>query len=250
MTRLRTVPSRRRRRQEAPLLAAALVAIAAGCALAAPAGAATMRVAETQALVVLRSDHVVRSRASSTAPVIETVSARRPLTGVATVLPVIARRRAAGVATWVHVRLPGRPLGHTGWIRASQTRHDSTAWHVVVALAARRVVVYRDGLVQRRFSAAIGAPATPTPRGRFFVEEAVAISRGETGGPFALATSARSQVLQQFMGGPGQIALHGTGNLSGGLGTAISHGCIRISPRAISWMASRIGGGVPMTIVS
>jgi lipoprotein-anchoring transpeptidase ErfK/SrfK len=55
-------------------------------------------------------------------------------------------------------------------------------------------------------------------------------------------------VLQEFDGGPGQIALHGTDNLSGALGTAASNGCIRLSTRAITWLARRIGSGVPLTI--
>ena len=76
----------------------------------------------------------------------------------------------------------------------------------------------------------------------------VALSPSDGGAPFALATSARSQVLQEFAGGPGQIALHGTRNISGALGTAVSHGCIRLSPAAITWMARRIGGGIPLTI--
>ena len=81
----------------------------------------------------------------------------------------------------------------------------------------------------RRFSAVVGNPSTPTPRGRFFIEEALALAPGAHGGPYALATSARSNVLQEFEGGPGQIALHGTDGLSGALGTAVSHGCIRLS---------------------
>jgi hypothetical protein len=48
----------------------------------------------------------------------------------------------------------------------------------------------------------------------------------------------------------GQIALHGTGNLSGALGTAASHGCVRFAPRAITWPARRIGAGVPVSIVA
>ena len=91
----------------------------------------------------------------------------------------------------------------------------------------------------------MGTPSTPTPRGRFFIEEALALSAGAHGGPFALATSARSSVLQEFEGGPGQIALHGTNGLSGALGTAASHGCIRLSTAAITWLARRIGGRRP-----
>jgi lipoprotein-anchoring transpeptidase ErfK/SrfK len=57
-----------------------------------------------------------------------------------------------------------------------------------------------------------------------------------------------SRVLQEFDGGPGQIALHGTNQLAGALGTAVSHGCIRLSTRAIAWLARRIGAGVPLTV--
>ncbi|MDX6679381.1 MAG: hypothetical protein QOE31_3433 [Solirubrobacteraceae bacterium] len=239
-----------RLRRAACGLGAALATAAAGCALAPAAGAAAMRVPASQALVSLQSDHAARSAPGASSRLLETVAAARPLTGVQTVLPVIGRRRAGDGTPWVRVRLPGRPLGHTGWISAANTRRDTTEWHVVIRLGARQVVVYRDGLVARRFSAVVGKPSTPTPRGHFFVEEAVALAPSASGAPFALASSARSQVLQEFEGGPGQIALHGTGNLSAPLGTAASHGCVRISPRAIAWIASRIGGGVPMTIVA
>jgi lipoprotein-anchoring transpeptidase ErfK/SrfK len=101
----------------------------------------------------------------------------------------------------------------------------------------------------RRFPAVVGTPSTPTPTGRFFIEEALDLS-SQVGGPFALATSARSEVLQEFEGGPGQIALHGTNGLSGALGSASSHGCVRLGTGAITWLAHRIGSGVPLTIKS
>ncbi len=72
--------------------------------------------------------------------------------------------------------------------------------------------------------------------------------RSEVGGPYALAISARSDIFQEFEGGPGQIAIHGTDGLSEPLGSAASHGCIRLSPSAITWLAQRIGGGSPVTV--
>ncbi len=90
--------------------------------------------------------------------------------------------------------------------------------------------------------------ATPTPYGQFFVEEAVRIAPHETGGPYALAISARSDIFQEFEGGPGQIGIHGTNGLSEPLGSAASHGCIRLDPSAITWLAKRIGAGVPVTV--
>jgi lipoprotein-anchoring transpeptidase ErfK/SrfK len=115
-------------------------------------------------------------------------------------------------------------------------------------LSARRVTAYQYGRVIRRFSAVVGKPSTPTPTGRFFIEEALDLS-SQVGGPFALATSARSDVLQEFEGGPGQIALHGTNWLAGSLGTAASHGCIRLDTGSITWLAKHVGRGVPLVIV-
>lgn len=229
-------------------LAMAVVTAGIGGALAAPARAADSRVPASQPLVVLLRDHVARQRPLARAPRIETVAARRPLTRVRTVLPVLGHATGRGGHSWVHVELPGRPNGHTGWIPTSHTRRRATEWRISVKLSARRVTVSYGGRAERRFRAVVGNPSTPTPRGRFFVEEAVALSSRDAGGPFALATSARSEVLQEFNGGPGQIALHGMDNLSGPLGSAASHGCVRLSTRAITWLARRIGRGVPLTI--
>jgi lipoprotein-anchoring transpeptidase ErfK/SrfK len=144
--------------------------------------------------------------------------------------------------------LPGRPNGSTGWIAAQGTRRLVTGWHIVVDLAGRRVSVYRHGHVVRTFQAVVGKPSTPTPTGQFFVEETVQMATGHPGGPFALALSARSNALQEFEGGPGQIALHGRNNLGGALGTAASHGCVRLDTASIDWLAARIGPGIPTTI--
>ena len=229
------------------VLGATLVALGAASTGAAPTPAAGATVKSTR-LVVLLNGHVARARPSLSGRRLEYVSSRRPLTHVRTVLPVIGRRVMRGGRSWVHVRLPGRPSGHTGWIRGGQTRRASTEWRIRLKLSSRRVTVYHGGRVARRFRAIIGTRSTPTPRGRFFIEEALALSPGAHGGPFALATSARSSVLQEFEGGPGQIALHGTNYLPGTLGTAASHGCIRLSPRAITWLARRLAGGTPLTV--
>ena len=148
----------------------------------------------------------------------------------------------------MQVLLPGRPNGHTGWIRRRATDAALTSWHIVVDTSRRRVIAYRNGRPVRVFKAVVGAPATPTPRGTFFVEEAVQLRAGDVGAPFALALSARSTVLQEFAGGPGQIALHGLANVSGVLGSAASHGCVRLDNDAMRWLVVRVGPGVPVTI--
>lgn len=230
-----------------PLAAAAL------CASALPSSAAPARtiapaVPVTQPLVILLQDHVAHAAASLTSRVIEPVAAERPLTKVRTVLPVMGLVKGRDGNQWVHVRLPGRPSGLTGWILADQTIRSSTEWHLVVSISTRRVVVYRDGVAMRAFPAVVAKPSTPTPHGEFFVEEAESIPASQVGGPYALAISARSEVFQEFEGGPGQIGIHGTNGLPDPLGSASSHGCIRVSPSAITWLAHRIGAGVPVTV--
>jgi lipoprotein-anchoring transpeptidase ErfK/SrfK len=228
-------------------LSLALLTAGAACVLAAPAQAAPS-VPASQPLIALLSNHVARTQPDAKAPRIESVRARRPLTGVRTVLPMLSYSRSPDGTSWARVALPGRPSGHTGWIPASKTKLTSTRWHILIKLSARRVTVYRDGRVQRRFRAVVGKPSTPTPRGQFFIEEGVTLSSKAAGSPFALATSARSSVFQEFDGGPGQIGIHGTNNISGALGTAVSHGCVRLSTSAITWLARRIDSGVPLTI--
>jgi lipoprotein-anchoring transpeptidase ErfK/SrfK len=119
---------------------------------------------------------------------------------------------------------------------------------VAIRISTRRVTVFRDGHRVRSFAAVVGLPATPTPLGRFFVEETVQLKSHYTGAPYALALSARSNVFQEFAGGPGQVAMHGTNNVGGVPGTAASHGCIRLDTGSITWLAGHIGPGTPVTI--
>ena len=230
-----------------PLALRYVAAVAALAALAgtwSAAATATPAVPRTQQLVTLRTSHAVRSAPRSSASSSRSIAARRPLTGTQTVLPVLGTAPGG----WLQVRLPGRPNGATGWIRARGTAVAYTPWHIVVHTATRRVRVYRAGRVARTFRAVVGKPSTPTPAGSFFVEEPVRLSPDDAGAPFALALSARSDVFQVFDGGPGQVALHGLANIGGVLGTAASHGCVRLTADAMRWLVGRIGAGVPVTI--
>ena len=173
----------------------------------------------------------------------------RPITGERTILPVIARATGPRGLRWLEVLLPGRPDSHSGWIQRRATTESFTRVRITVRLSTRTVTVFYAGRVRRIFSAVVGKPTTPTPTGRFFVEENVILDPRQSGAPFALALSARSNVLRQFDGGPGQIALHGIENIGGIPGTAVSHGCVRLTTPAISWLATHISPGVPVRIV-
>ncbi len=222
-----------------------LAVIWTGPATARPA---TPAVSPAQKVVALLSAHEAFAKPARDSAPVELVQARRPLTEERTVLPVLGEITGAAGVRWLHVRLPGRPNGHTGWITKRATRTSTTRWHIVVDRSRRRVIVYESGRPVRIVKAVVGKPSTPTPRGEFFVEEAVQLRAGDVGAPFALALSARSNVLQEFDGGPGQIGVHGLSNVGGVPGTAVSHGCVRLDNDMMRWLVVRIGPGVPITI--
>jgi lipoprotein-anchoring transpeptidase ErfK/SrfK len=226
---------------------AVLAVIVSGFVSVPPASAS--RVPVGQALVMLSHAKTARRNPSINAPEITTVASQRPLTHVQTVLPVLGRATSKHGEGWVDVRLPGRPNGSSGWITTAGTMPSWTPWRLLVNLNARLVTVYYRGRITRRFPAVVGKPSTPTPTGQFFIEEGLSLNAQASGAPFALATSARSHVFQEFDGGPGQIAIHGMGNLPGALGTASSHGCVRLDTPDITWLAMRIGPGVPLRIL-
>jgi lipoprotein-anchoring transpeptidase ErfK/SrfK len=232
-----------------------IAALATACMLTAPtiaaqtaSASAPVSVQATQELVVLATAHTAYGAPSLGAPRQATVGAHRPITGEQTTLPVISRTIGADGTMWLDVMLPGRPNSSSGWIEQAGTRPLVTPFRIVVDLAARRVTAYREGHVARRMRAVVGKTSTPTPTGRFFVEETLRMPAGEPGGPFALALSARSNIFQEFEGGPGQIAIHCLESLGGTPGAAASHGCMRLATPDIDWLAERIGPGTPVTI--
>ena len=218
--------------------------------MAAPTASSTSRPTATSPQRLALLDRSVEAFAGPTrsAKPVAMVLRTRPITGEQTVLPVIARASDRLGRDWLRVLLPGRPNSHAGWIEARSTTPAVTRWRIAIRLRTRAVSALKDGRAVRTFEAVVGKPSTPTPRGRFFVEETVNLAHQEVGAPYALALSARSTVFQEFAGGPGQVALHGTNNVGGVLTTAASHGCIRLATQAITWLAKRVRPGTPVTI--
>jgi hypothetical protein len=150
---------------------------------------------------------------------------------------------------WLRVRLPKRPNARAGWIRADRARITTTRWRIVISTRSRTLTVRRGGRRVRRFKAVVGAPATPTPRGLFAISERIRQPAGVLG-PWALHLTAHSQVLEDYGGGKGRVAIHGRAGalLADPLGTARSHGCTRLDNRAVSWLARRVVEGTPVVI--
>jgi lipoprotein-anchoring transpeptidase ErfK/SrfK len=152
---------------------------------------------------------------------------------------------------WVEVLLPSRPNGSTGWVPRDHVVLTRTTYWIDVRTAARRVTIHHNGRPERRFRAVVGAPATPTPRGLAAIyERNRQADPGGFVGPWALALTSLSDVLEDYGGGPGRIAIHGRAGASllDPLGSARSHGCIRIDDDAVSWMAGHIPAGTPVRL--
>jgi len=217
-------------------------------ALAAPGEAGGRAVLGGQQLATLGHDTGVFQAPDPNSAHVTELSDVGPITGERTVLPVVGGATGPRGMGWLEVLLPGRPNGHSGWIRQRATTESVTYWRISVRLSTRTVTVFYRDRVAEIFRAVVGKPTTPTPTGRFFVEESVVLDGQQAGAPYALALSARSNVLQEFDGGPGQIALHGVGNIGGIPGTAVSHGCVRLATPAITWLSTHITPGVVVTI--
>ena len=207
-------------------------------------------IARRTQLAALVTTHAVFSKPAAGATRLGRITAKGYYTREQTVLPVLRRTVSADGQRWLLVSLPGRPNGRSGWIAQRATIAKSTPWHIVVDLRARRVTVYRAGRSVRVVRAVVGEPGTPTPVGHFFVQETIKLGPLAVGAPDALALSARSTVLRHFEGGVGQIGLHGILNVGGVLGTAGSHGCVRLSTKMMRWLALRMGPGTPVTITA
>lgn len=216
--------------------------------------AATPEIAPEQPLVTLLSVKSVHRKPIFGSRSLVGLADQRPLTLVRTSLPILGQMTDAEGRAWLRVRLPGRVFDRktpppTGWITAFDTKLSSTPYHLVLTIGTRSLHVYREGKRVKTFKVVVGKPSTPTPRGEFFIEETMRLPRKHVGYPFALATSARSRVFKEFMGGPGQIAFHGMVNIPGSkMGTAASNGCIRMTTTAIMWLGARIKAGTPLTI--
>lgn len=163
---------------------------------------------------------------------------------------LVLESRAEGERLWLRVALPDRPNGRSGWIDADATRLAPVRWRVEVNVAARRASAFHDGRRVRSWRVVVGRPSTPTPRGLFAVYERVRQPAGSELGPYALHLTAHSDVLFDYGGGKGRVALHGRAGplLADPLGSASSHGCVRMDSSVVTWLAARAGPGTPVRV--
>jgi lipoprotein-anchoring transpeptidase ErfK/SrfK len=168
--------------------------------------------------------------------------------GVPTVFAVLQKRvDARCVVQWYRVQLPVKPNGRTGWVRASDVELAPVTTRIEVDLSERRVTLFDRGRRVLSATAAIGSPQTPTPTGRYYVNQRL-VPEDDSGpfGPGAIGISAFSEVLTGWTQG-GPIAIHGT-NRPDLLGRAVSNGCIRVRNDLLRKLFDRTLTGTPVTV--
>jgi hypothetical protein len=156
------------------------------------------------------------------------VFGRRNVNRHTTVLGVLSAVRGADCkARWYRVQLPLKPNGSIGYVRAVDVELVPVRTRLDIDLSERKVTLYRAGKKVLETSAAIGSPATPTPIGRFYVNQRLrALDQNGPFGPGGVGISAYSEVLTDWVQG-GPIAIHGT-NQPDTIGRAASTGCLRV----------------------
>jgi L,D-transpeptidase catalytic domain len=150
-------------------------------------------------------------------------------------------------ATWYHVQLPMRPNGAVGYVRARDVWVTHVLTRIDVDVSARQLSFFRRGRLVLRARVAVGSSATPTPLGRFYVNQRL-IPTNPNGpyGPGAIGISAFSNVLTGWTQG-GPVAIHGT-NEPSSIGHAVSNGCIRLPNPVLQRLFRVTPAGTPVVV--
>ncbi len=140
--------------------------------------------------------------------------------------PVVGRSTHGAGRQWLRVLLGVRPNGVAGWVLTRQVHVSPVRDRIVVDLSARTLRRWHDRRLTDRLSVAVGADASPTPPGRFFVWARLDAAAGGPYGTFVLGLSGYPGDGSAAAGNA-RLAIHGTAD-PGDLGLAVSHGCIRV----------------------
>ena len=213
------------------LAAALLAAFNAG---APPAGATAALAARP-----LHGSVVLRARPGGKRLV--RIGPRGPLGGPLVFGVVAVRGR------WVEVTAEALPNGHFGWAEFGRdVRVAPVEWRLRASLSRRRLDVLRDGRLVRTIRVGIGAPASPTPTGRFAVAEKVTGPFGPAYGCCILALTARQPHLPP--GWNTRITYYVAIHAGSGQGSAVSAGCLHATEPEVRYLMRTVPLGTPVQI--
>ena len=145
------------------------------------------------------------------------------------------------------VPIPYAGRDTTGWLRLRGLRTSTTSVSIRADLSRHRLWVYRGERVVLSARAATGAPASPTPTGRYMVSDRVAFQGGGVLGTYAFGLSGIQPNLPPGWGGGNQLAIHGTNDPSS-IGRSASAGCLRVYERVLDRLKRLLRIGTPVLV--
>jgi lipoprotein-anchoring transpeptidase ErfK/SrfK len=160
---------------------------------------------------------------------------------------------------WYQALLPMRPATGAykdgepmGWVKAADVIPGQTDYEIHLSVSQHKLQLLQQGQPVAGLDnviVATGKAQTPTPIGTFYITDPVDLQSRPNGayGAYALGLSAFSEVLKSFNGGPGQIAIHGNGQMDT-IGHDVSNGCIRVLNDQILQIAKAVPLGTPVII--
>lgn len=174
----------------------------------------------------------------------------RPIKTLENPLPPSHMQLSFGVLNtsgdWLQVGLPTRPNGSIGWIRTSDVGLVASDVSVDVDLMSHWMTIYDKDRVLVDTAVTTGTGSTPTPTGEFYVTGSIR-NPGGAYGSYAFGISGHSDVLTDFAGGDGEIAIHGTDEPDL-VGQSASHGCVRVTNQLAIDLAPILSVGVRVRI--
>ena len=144
-------------------------------------------------------------------------------------------------------------------VKASVSKRDLArryATVLTISKSSRRLRLFKRLKLSKSYGVAIGQPAYPTPSGRFSISNkavnpAWTAPNSPWAGAYANETvpggSAENPLKARWMGIVDGVGIHGTGDPAS-IGTAASHGCIRMTVADVIDLYPRVPIGTPVLI--
>ncbi len=132
----------------------------------------------------------------------------------------------------------------------------SVSGNVTVSRSGRTARLFERGELVRSYRVAVGEPKYPTPIGRFSVQTKQVDPpwnvpnsdwAGELAGTTVPGGAPNNPLKARWIGFNGSVGFHGTSSVSS-LGTAASHGCVRMSEGDVIDLYERVRVGTPVLV--
>ncbi|MEA2192060.1 MAG: hypothetical protein QOI73_2181 [Solirubrobacteraceae bacterium] len=127
---------------------------------------------------------------------------------------------------------------------------------LTVSRSETKVRVFERGKMIKTYTVAVGSPQYPTPTGQFVVQTMQknppwnvpnSAWAGSMAGESIPGGDPRNPLVARWIGFNGSVGFHGTAS-AGSLGSAASHGCIRMAPSDVIDLFERVRPGTPVLV--